>query len=106
MTALERDGHDENGMQHGWRHWPGASGTATPRSTLTLRGLPAGSDRLNSAGVFVHGLGAVGGIAFDGFARLGIGRLSGADPDSYGVDSRWTQPCTAADAGRPKALLA
>jgi hypothetical protein len=42
--------------------------------------------------VAVFGLGAVGGRCWLTLARLGVGTLIGADPDSYGPDSWRTQP--------------
>ena len=74
-------------------------------SPSLLRGWESGWQNLATRTVVMFGLGAVGGIAFELLARLGVGDLIGVDPDRYREQSRATQPMSASDAGKPKALV-
>jgi molybdopterin/thiamine biosynthesis adenylyltransferase len=87
-----------------WRHWqPRMSSDSGMSSPSKLRGLSADPAALRRASVLFLGVGAVGGVALQGAARHQVGTLIVVDPDSYGIESRLTQPCLPDDTGRPKA---
>ena len=52
--------------------------------------------------VLVAGCGSVGGSAVEPLARMGMGSLVLADPDSYEISNLNRQLCVYADIGRPK----
>lgn len=86
-----------------WRRWlarPGSDGCE-----LRLKGHAGDLRELRQRTVVLFGTGAVGGVALQQLARVGIGTLICVDPDSYGEMSWLTQPVTPEDAGRSKAWL-
>lgn len=86
-----------------WLQWDAIE---TPSAGApTLRGWEHGRQSLASRSVAMFGLGAVGGAAFEPLARLGVGDLLGVDPGCYKELSRATQPMSATDVGRSKALV-
>lgn len=86
-----------------WRLWP-SHGVAQAAS-VGLKGFPCGGQRLGDKTVAVLGTGAVGGVALNHLARVGVGTLIAVDPDSYEADSWLTQPALPSDAGQKKAWL-
>lgn len=90
-----------------WRRWGGLTHTTAmlPSLDTPLKGLPCDPALLRERTAVVLGLGAVGGVVFSELANIGVGKLFGVDPDTYGEDSWLTQPCQVADAGRWKALV-
>jgi molybdopterin/thiamine biosynthesis adenylyltransferase len=86
-----------------WFRW---NGIDPPSGSLpALRGWESGWQNLAAKSVMMCGLGAVGGVAFELLARLGVGDLMGVDPGRYEELSWTTQPMSATDAGRLKALV-
>jgi molybdopterin/thiamine biosynthesis adenylyltransferase len=90
-----------------WSHWPAREEATATRSDdpAPLRGWQGNPEKLATRSVLVFGLGAVGGVAFELLARLGVGDLLGVDPGSYGEQSWITQPIAASDTGRSKAQV-
>lgn len=78
---------------------------AVPAAAIELKGCPGGSARLAKKNVVFAGLGAVGGVTFSTMSQLGVGELTGFDPDGYEPESFLTQPASPFDAGRLKAVV-
>lgn len=86
-----------------WFEWKPASHSAG--NTLRLRGWKSSWGELSRRWVAVFGLGAVGGVACEVSARMGVGNLIGVDPGRYEQSSLATQPMSSGDIGKLKALV-
>jgi len=67
---------------------------------------PSVQEVLANASVLVAGCGSIGGAAVEPLARLGVQRLTLADPGAYEIDNLNRQNATLADVGRNKAEVA
>ena len=88
-----------------WHYWPAQCSARAESARARLKGFDGPPDALDGRSLAVFGLGAVGGEAFQQAARLGVGSLCGADPDSYDDDSWLTQPADHGHAGCDKAWV-
>ncbi|HBI03388.1 MAG TPA: molybdopterin biosynthesis protein MoeB, partial [Paenibacillaceae bacterium] len=64
-------------------------------------------ERLKNAKVIIFGLGGVGGMEAILCARMGIGHVTGVDPDEFDISNLNRQMLSSIDGiGRPKARMA